>query len=405
MKSTPLLSVSLFVLLITSAPTTFGAAGDWKDWECRKEFGEGSEANSVGAFCTCKPSYHLENNYCVPGSEGSECERKYGENAEHKVYRREYRDDMKLNELCYCKTNYRVNAEGTSCIEGLGDLPSTKDITITLAQWTSKGISLHFDHSFSMKPEIYHWTIVDRDNGSVLGKSSFRINWRVDADPKELLIPMPSGCYQARVQLHAEFTGGATSDVLVFNAPSNPCAGGNDTQAVFSDITNHPYKKAIESLYDRGVISGYSDGTFKPDASINRAEFTKIVITSKFTDKALEICDPNQIYSFSDASRSEWYAAPLCVAVQHKIIGGYSDGTFHPERTINIAEAAKIVASTDILDAAGHPAGSITESGGAWYQKFIDYISDRNARPSSAFPIDKTMTRGEMAEMMYRLSL
>jgi len=40
----------------------------------------------------------------------------------------------------------------------------------------------------------------------------------------------------------------------------------------FSDITNHKYKESIEFLHDRGVVQGYEDQTFRPDAAINRAE-------------------------------------------------------------------------------------------------------------------------------------
>jgi hypothetical protein len=39
-----------------------------------------------------------------------------------------------------------------------------------------------------------------------------------------------------------------------------------------SDIEGHPYKAAIESLYDQGIIEGYEHGTFRPDATITRAE-------------------------------------------------------------------------------------------------------------------------------------
>jgi len=191
--------------------------------------------------------------------------------------------------------------------------------------------------------------------------------------------------------------------IVILTMPFVTRARVSDT---FSDVSGHPYEEAINALYDRGVVRGYDDGTYRPDAPINRAEFVKIVITSKFTPRALGFCDPNVIYDFADASRTEWYAKPLCLAVQHKIASGYPDGTFRPEQTVNVAEAAKIVANTDILSVAGHPVRTLPPyTGGEWYGRFVDYINRRRAMPESAFPFDKTLTRGEMAEMMNSLYL
>lgn len=51
----------------------------------------------------------------------------------------------------------------------------------------------------------------------------------------------------------------------------------NDTQ-VFSDVSaSNPYKAAIEQAYNMNIVSGYEDGTFKPDAPINRAEVAKLI--------------------------------------------------------------------------------------------------------------------------------
>lgn len=51
-----------------------------------------------------------------------------------------------------------------------------------------------------------------------------------------------------------------------------------------SDISNHWAKELIALLYDKGIIGGYPDGTFRPNNSITRAEFTKIFVTSLHED-------------------------------------------------------------------------------------------------------------------------
>jgi hypothetical protein len=50
------------------------------------------------------------------------------------------------------------------------------------------------------------------------------------------------------------------------------------TANIFTDIGTHQYRESIQFLYTRGIISGYSDGSFKPDQSISRAELLKIIL-------------------------------------------------------------------------------------------------------------------------------
>ena len=53
-------------------------------------------------------------------------------------------------------------------------------------------------------------------------------------------------------------------------------------QADFSDLEGHWAKDTVEQLADEGVISGFEDGTFRPDQSVTRAEFTKMIVQAFF---------------------------------------------------------------------------------------------------------------------------
>ena len=53
---------------------------------------------------------------------------------------------------------------------------------------------------------------------------------------------------------------------------------------------SHEQSDAIYYLRDQGIIEGYGDGTFKPEAKINRAEFLKIVAESTFDKQYIETC-------------------------------------------------------------------------------------------------------------------
>ncbi|TSC97129.1 MAG: Uncharacterized protein Greene101449_1292, partial [Candidatus Peregrinibacteria bacterium Greene1014_49] len=126
-----------------------------------------------------------------------------------------------------------------------------------------------------------------------------------------------------------------------------------------------------------------------------------------FTPPAVTLCDPNHIYSFTDASRDAWYSSYLCVAVQHNIIKGYSDGSFRPESRINFVEAAKIIASTSQLQNGVAVVGArnfVALSGQQWYEPYVKYLSERGVVPASVRSNAQFITRGEMVEMLFRMS-
>ena len=59
--------------------------------------------------------------------------------------------------------------------------------------------------------------------------------------------------------------------------------------ASFNDVPETDrFYKAIDFVKDNNIVSGYEDGSFKPDNPINRAELLKIIIESKFSDDIIE---------------------------------------------------------------------------------------------------------------------
>lgn len=173
----------------------------------------------------------------------------------------------------------------------------------------------------------------------------------------------------------------------------------------FSDISAHANRSAITFLSAEGIISGYPDGTFRPDQTINRAEFAKILIGSSFTYQALDTCDPLSFY-YADTDKSPWYSPYLCLASQHSIIQGYPDGSFRPSQPINFVEAAKMIAMVNFYFTNGVFYGDRrlpTSEDGTWYGAYVRYLGDAGAIPTSIQSLDQSLTRGEMAEMIYRL--
>ncbi|MFH1284223.1 MAG: S-layer homology domain-containing protein, partial [Candidatus Peregrinibacteria bacterium] len=108
--------------------------------------------------------------------------------------------------------------------------------------------------------------------------------------------------------------------------------------ASFSDVpANHHYRNSIQWMQDNGVVNGYSDGTFRSDQSVTRAEFLKMLYETVGMD------GHDADLPFPDISENAWYTPYVKEAYATGVIVGYPDGTFKPNNNINFAEAAKIV--------------------------------------------------------------
>ncbi|MBE7030432.1 MAG: S-layer homology domain-containing protein [Ruminococcaceae bacterium] len=95
-------------------------------------------------------------------------------------------------------------------------------------------------------------------------------------------------------------------------------------------------KDAISQLAAKNVISGYPDGTFRPEGNVTRAEFVKMLTTAFGLATAAEI-------PFADVTTSDWYYNYIRTAYASGIISGGTDGTFNPNGEITREDACVIV--------------------------------------------------------------
>src|SRR5205823_4092329 len=95
---------------------------------------------------------------------------------------------------------------------------------------------------------------------------------------------------------------------------------------------------ALQYLTNLGVISGYSDGTFRPDAGVTRAQFAKMLVRAL----GWALIEPARS-TFSDVDRDFWAYGYIETAAAHGVITGYSDGTFRPSSGVTRSQIAKIV--------------------------------------------------------------
>lgn len=190
----------------------------------------------------------------------------------------------------------------------------------------------------------------------------------------------------------------------------------------FTDIqVEHSLYHSLEYLKDKGIIEGYVDEmdpenrVFKPLLPINRVEALKMVFQA-FQISETDFRDSDIELPFSDIENDAWYIPYLKTGVQTEIIKGYSDGTFKPGATINLAESLKII----FLGSGEIEPGNIIEgeeivlsedpfsdvSKDEWYAVYAAKAKEWNLNlgdHTGELNGNQIMTRGDFAEIVYRL--
>jgi S-layer homology domain len=110
---------------------------------------------------------------------------------------------------------------------------------------------------------------------------------------------------------------------------------------MFTDIQNDWAKPCIVQLEQRNIVSGYPDGTFRPKASLTRAEFAVL------TNSLFPNVEQSQIaVSFVDLPQSHWAYRDIQTATKKRFFFGYPDGTFKPDRPLSRLQAIAVLASS-----------------------------------------------------------
>lgn len=174
---------------------------------------------------------------------------------------------------------------------------------------------------------------------------------------------------------------------------------------VFNDVDNsHPNYAAILDLQSRGIISGYSDGSFKPDRNVSRAEALKIILLGS----GFNVQDAPVSSGFEDVKDNAWYSKFISKAKSLFIIQGYFDNTFRPDKTVTLAEGLKILLSAKQVNLSEFDGKTDLFNdvySSDWYAKHFQYAREKNLvdcdDQCNVYPAG-SMTRAKLADIMYR---
>ena len=206
----------------------------------------------------------------------------------------------------------------------------------------------------------------------------------------------------------------AVGDEGVILTGSVPPPGPSGTG--FSDISDSPYKPAIQSLAAAGIVNGFPDGTFKPDATVKRAQFAKMIIGVLGV-----VPGDSTVTRFTDLGAPDTAGYPhkwVQAAYDHAItLGTNTEATlFAPWDPVRRDQVVSMIVRgiqnvmPGVLDVP--PAGSpslFANVGGphgenlrtAEYNGLLEGLTGMGATWSVVAPA----TRGEVAQMLYNLKL
>lgn len=177
----------------------------------------------------------------------------------------------------------------------------------------------------------------------------------------------------------------------------------------FRDIpAGSPAAEAAEYLRSVGILSGYPDGTFRPDQKVNRAEAIKIIIAPLLKQEALD-----QLTStpFSDIKTGDWYLPFVEAARQNSIVDGPPSKTaFNGTKPVTKMEFVKMLLLAYRIDPNAYseinlPLSMDVTDPAAWYYPYLRYAVTASMTMITAegtFDPGRELTRGDTALILYR---
>lgn len=148
-----------------------------------------------------------------------------------------------------------------------------------------------------------------------------------------------------------------------------------------------------------GYIKGFADNTFRPGASITRAEVAAMIY--RLVDTGKEEVKPS---GFKDINSNSWYADAVALLKQKGIISGMEDGMFHGDKEITRAEFVKFIVGIKGIEGKDSAFKDVTS--GHWAFKYVGAAADKGwvkGISSDTFAPERKITRAEAVVIINRV--
>jgi len=181
---------------------------------------------------------------------------------------------------------------------------------------------------------------------------------------------------------------------------------------VFTDIEpNHPDCPAIGYVYSIGAMTGYPDGTFRPQKILQRDEVSKISLMAfELYKDGLDYCRGEDPFPdvLVNGDEPDWSAQYVCRGVEKSMITGYEGGDdagyFRPARLVNIAEfLALFLRNLDQTMPVNSSASYANIPTGEWFTGFFRFAQDNDLLDSTPSSPTDDVPRLQVAKVLYKL--
>ncbi len=204
----------------------------------------------------------------------------------------------------------------------------------------------------------------------------------------------------------------ATPVASATGAPATATPAATPCGLTFSDVPAdyfaYPY---ITWAVCHGIVSGYADGTFRPEANATRGQIAKMVVLAAGFPLVLPPGAPH----FGDVPPSNPFYVPIEVAYAHGVISGYADGTFRWNRPVTRAQITKMTVVAAGLALATPPAPTFGDVPATyWAYSYVEtavahaIISGYDCGgpgepcPGRYFRPDHAVTRAQLSKILYQ---
>jgi len=170
-----------------------------------------------------------------------------------------------------------------------------------------------------------------------------------------------------------------------------------DSQSTYPpDVVNAPLIAPVKFLIDKKVITGYPDGTYKPENPIIRADVALAI--AKITNRTNDLAAMENLNLFTDLTGYNWAKGYINTLASDGIIKGITNTTYGPAENISYAELI-----TMLIRSKGGAATEI-ENYGTWPNNYIQYAQMYNLLGDVVVTDwNADATRGDLAKLMYRM--
>ena len=230
-------------------------------------------------------------------------------------------EDGKRTGVTYDDSTYKVYVY----VKREGDKLVVDSFDIYKDGWSVAGETITFHNTIDTGKDDYYPIIIP----TIINKDTGMLN---KTDHFAYVIGYPDGT----VHPNGQITRAEVATIFFRLLKDEVRDGAFTTSNSYSDVAYGKwYNNPISTMSALGIITGYPDGTFKPNKPITRAEFA--AIAARFDET-----QSGKSATFSDVI-GHWAAKEIGIAYANEWIKGYPDGTFKPDQNITRAEAMTMI--------------------------------------------------------------